>query len=172
LTGLHDQLIETTDIKRRFAAPAIDDDVHHAEIHTQDLGYLQQEIRRLIDQPDMLLNWLGNTMSEAKYPEYQTPLTDEDAQLALENALSGQPFFRPGDARICYGIVPNDTNKIRVFSHYDSIEVQEELTSLVQAIADQTEFDFSGLNVDANPDIKPLLLFLMKQLTLVELTEG
>ena len=168
LTGIRDKLCDTINVKNRFAAPETGKRDHNAQIHTDDVAYLQTELARLINQPDVLANWLGETMSDSKYPEYLTPLNTKDLNEAFKNAIQGQTFIRPGDARICY-YQGNNGNSMTVFCNGESINLDTELASFVQAITDQVEFDFSGLDFSQNPDLEPLVRFLIRQQGLIEL---
>lgn len=168
LTGVRDKLCETVNVKDRFAAPETGKREHNAQIHSDDIAYLQAELTRLINQPDLLANWLGETMSESKYPEYLAPLNDKELNEAFESAIQGQTFIRPGDARICYYLSTNDTT-MRVFCNGESLEISNELAPFVQAITDQIEFDFSGLDLNQNKDLEPLVRFLICQQGIIEL---
>ena len=170
LTGLHDNLIENIDEKRRFAAPATLKEGHHAAISQADITYLHAQLTQLIDQPERLMDWLGNTMSDVKYPEYQIPLSKAEAEAAFAQAQAGQTFFRPGDARICYTIAAQADNSLQLFCNGESIKVSAELETFVQAICDEVEFDFSGLDMHQHADIIPLIQFLISKQGLVELT--
>jgi 50S ribosomal protein L16 3-hydroxylase len=168
LTGVRDKLCETVNVKDRFAAPETGKREHNAQIHSDDIAYLQAELTRLINQPDLLANWLGETMSESKYPEYLAPLNGKELNEAFESAIQGQTFIRPGDARICYYLSTND-NTMRVFCNGESLEISNELAPFVQAITDQIEFDFSGLDLNQNKDLEPLVRFLICQQGIIEL---
>ncbi|MEP7727882.1 cupin domain-containing protein [Marinomonas primoryensis] len=168
LTGVRDKLCETVNVKDRFAAPETGKREHNAQIHSDDIAYLQAELTRLINQPDLLANWLGETMSESKYPEYLAPLNGKELNEAFESAIQGQTFIRPGDARICYYLSTNDTT-MRVFCNGESLEISNELAPFVQAITDQIEFDFSGLDLNQNKDLEPLVRFLICQQGIIEL---
>jgi 50S ribosomal protein L16 3-hydroxylase len=168
LTGIRDKLCETLNVKDRFAAPETGNRNHSAQIHADDITYLQTELARLINQPDVLANWLGETMSDSKYPEYLAPLNIKDLDKAFQNAIQGQTFIRPGDARICY-YQDNNASSMTVFCNGDSINIDAELVSFVHAITDQIEFDFSGLDLNQNDDLEPLVRFLIRQQGLIEL---
>jgi 50S ribosomal protein L16 3-hydroxylase len=168
LTGIRDKLCETVNVKDRFAAPETGKREHNAQIHSDDIAYLQAELTRLINQPDLLANWLGETMSESKYPEYLASLNGKELNEAFESAIQGQTFIRPGDARICYYLSTND-NTMCVFCNGESLEISNELAPFVQAITDQIEFDFSGLDLNQNKDLEPLVRFLICQQGIIEL---
>ncbi|MBJ7536682.1 cupin domain-containing protein [Marinomonas transparens] len=168
LTGLRDKLCESINVKDRFAAPETGKREHNAQIHSDDITYLQTELARLMNQPNLLANWLGETMSESKYPEYLAPLNSKELDEAFQNAMQGQTFIRPGDARICYYHATNQ-NIISVFCNGKSLEINAELAHFIQAITDQVEFDFSGLDLSQNSDLEPLVRFLIRQQGLIEL---
>jgi 50S ribosomal protein L16 3-hydroxylase len=168
LTGIRDTLCENVNVKDRFAAPETGKREHSAEIHADDITYLQAQLNRLISQPDLLANWLGETMSESKYPEYLAPLNNQEQDVTFQNAVKGQTFVRPGDARICYYQLENK-DSIRVFCNGESIDITAELTSFVHAITDQVEFDFSGLDLTQNSDLEPLVRFFIRQQGIIEL---
>ena len=168
LTGIRDQICEVDNEKHRFSSPSDHEEPHHAEIHHSDISYLQQELKAMLDQPEMLADWLGTYMSEVKYPEFHGDLNQEDTQTSLEDALKGVPFFRPGDARICYHA--NAENKlIQLYCNGAKIEIAKELEPLVHAICDQVEFDFSTLETDKHKDILPMLSFLISKQGVVHL---
>jgi 50S ribosomal protein L16 3-hydroxylase len=110
-------------------------------------------------------------MSESKYPEYLAPLNHEEVNEAFSSATQGQTFIRPGDARICYYIQQGTENngKINVFCNGEHLLVDEELTSFVEAVCHQVEFDFSGLDLKQNTDLEPLVRFFIRQQGLIEL---
>ncbi|ETI58114.1 cupin domain-containing protein [Marinomonas profundimaris] len=168
LTGMRDKLCETINAKDRFAPPETGKREHSAQIHADDIAYLQTELARLISQPDALANWLGETMSESKYPEFLAPLNNQELTDAFQSAKQGQTFIRPGDARICY-YQSEDTKTISVFCNGESMAINAELASFVQAITDQIEFDFSGLDLSQNEDLEPLVRFLIRQQGIIEL---
>jgi len=168
LTGIRDKLCEEVNAKDRFAAPETHNREHIAQIHEDDIAYLQAQLARLINQPEILANWLGETMSESKYPEFLAPLNAQELEEAFQNAIQGNTFIRPGDARICY-YHHNNTSNMTVFCNGDSINLDAELVSFVQAITDQIEFDFSGLDFSQNNDLEPLVRFLIHQQGLIEL---
>lgn len=168
LTGIRDKLCESINVKNRFATPETGNRDHSAQIHPDDISYLQTELAQLINQPDLLANWLGETMSDSKYPEYLTPLNSKDLNTAFQNAIQGRTFIRPGDARICY-YQDNKADSMTVFCNGESINIDAELVPFVQAITDQIEFDFSGLDFSQNEDLEPLARFLIQQQGLIEL---
>ncbi|MFT2099442.1 JmjC domain-containing protein [Marinomonas sp. 2405UD66-6] len=168
LTGVRDKLCENINVKNRFAAPETGNRDHSAEIHQDDISYLQAELAKLINQPDVLANWLGETMSESKYPEYLAPLNSSDLDKAFQNAIQGRTFIRPGDARICYYLNDKE-NHVTVFCNGESINLDSELAPFVQAITDQVEFDFSGLDLSQNDDLEPLVRFFIRQQGVIEL---
>jgi len=170
LTGVRDKLCESINEKSRFAAPEPEQREHSAEIHQDDIRYLQEELNRLLQQPDLLAEWLGDTMSESKYPEYLSPLNQAEQDQAFSSAKQGKTFIRPGDARICYYRQANTTDAIKVFCNGEHIIVDQTLTTFVQAICDQSEFDFSGLDLSQHEDLEPLVRFLIGQQGLIELT--
>ncbi|WP_417527298.1 JmjC domain-containing protein [Marinomonas shanghaiensis] len=171
LTGIRDKLCETDNVKDRFAAPETAGRQHSAHISQDDIQYLQTQLARLINQPDLLAEWLGETMSESKYPEYLEPLNQKELNAAFSSATQGQTFLRPGDARICYYIQQNaaDKGKIRVFCNGEHLLVDETLTGFVEAVCHQVEFDFSGLDLTQHADLEPLVRFLIRQQGLIEL---
>lgn len=169
LTGVRDILCDTPNVKNRFSAPETGQRQHSAEIHADDIQYLKTQLERLINQPDTLADWLGNTMSETKYPEYLSPLSSEEQEAVFQNALNGQTFIRPGDARICY-YQQKASLICRIFCNGDSLDVDGSLTPLIQAICDQIEFDFSALDFSQHQDIAPLIQFLIQQQGLIELS--
>ncbi len=168
LQGLTDKLCEEVNEKNRFAAPEPLERDHHAQIQTSDLDHLRQKLIELIDSPTQLASWLGETMSESKYPEYAVQLNHEELTETLEQALSGDTFIRPGDARICYY---NQAEKgtCLVFCNGQQIPVASELVDFVEAICDQEEFDFSGLKLDQHPDLPLLFNFLLQHQAVVAL---
>ncbi len=168
LTGIRDKLCEEINAKDRFAAPETGKRKNSAEIHSDDITYLQAQLMRLIGQPDLLAHWLGETMSESKYPEYLVPLNAKELEDAFQNAIKGQTFIRPGDARICYYLSTNKNN-ISVFCNGERLDISSELADFVQAITDQIEFDFSGLDLSQNSDLEPLVRFFIRQQGLIEL---
>jgi 50S ribosomal protein L16 3-hydroxylase len=168
LTGIRDQICEVDNEKHRFSSPSDHEEPHHAEIHHSDISYLQQELKAMIDQPEMLADWLGTYMSEVKYPEFHGELNQEDTQASLEDALKGVPFFRPGDARICYHAAP-DSALIQLYCNGAKIEIDQALEPLIHAICDQVEFDFSTLETDKHKDILPMLSFLISKQGVVHL---
>ena len=168
LTGIRDKLCENINVKNRFAAPETGNRDHSAQIHQDDVSYLQAELAKLINQPDVLANWLGETMSESKYPEYLAPLNSSDLDKAFQNAIQGRTFIRPGDARICYYLNDKE-NHMTVFCNGESINLDSELAPFVQAITDQVEFDFSGLDLSQNDDLEPLVRFFIRQQGVIEL---
>lgn len=168
LTGMRDKLCETINAKDRFAPPETGKREHSAQIHADDIAYLQTELARFISQSDALANWLGETMSESKYPEFLAPLNNQELTDAFQSAKQGQTFIRPGDARICY-YQSEDTKTISVFCNGESMAISAELASFVQAITDQIEFDFSGLDLSQNEDLEPLVRFLIRQQGIIEL---
>jgi 50S ribosomal protein L16 3-hydroxylase len=172
LTGMHDQLIEETDEKRRFASPGVFKELHHAAIDSEDIQYLHSELSKLLNQPEKLLDWLGQNMSDVKYPEFQKTLTAEEVSQALNQAKSGAAFFRPGDARICYAESFTHPEQIKVFCNGDNLLVDKSLESLIQAICDQVEFDFTELDFSQHADLEPMLRFLFQAQGLVELIEN
>ncbi len=172
LTGIHDQLIEETDEKNRFAAPGVFKEIHHAEIDSSDLSYLHSELSKLLDQPEHLLDWLGQTMSDVKYPEYQKVLSSEEVEEAFEQVKNGATFFRPGDARICYAKSVENNLQVKLFCNGDNLVVDHSLEGFIQAICDQIEFSFTELDVKQHSDITPILKFLLQTQGLIELTEN
>ena len=171
LTGIRDKICETDNVKDRFAAPETANRQHSAHISKDDIQYLQDQLARLVNQPDLLAEWLGETMSESKYPEYLAPLNQDELDEAFTNATQGQTFLRPGDARICYYVQQSadDNAKIRVFCNGENLLVDVELTGFVEAVCHQVEFDFSGLDLTQNSDLEPLVRFLIRQQGLIEL---
>jgi len=181
LRGISDKICEVVDDKQRFAAPSDNDEPHHAEIHSSDISYLQTELNKLINKPDLLADWLANHMSEVKYPEYHADLNQADTEQNLQAAIDGVLFFRPGDARICYRqhiqhnhiknsiIEKNDDTeaKLSLYCNGSHIELTAELESLIQVICDQSEFDFSGMDIDKHKDILPMLSFLISKQGLI-----
>ncbi|MFT2110166.1 JmjC domain-containing protein [Marinomonas sp. 2405UD68-3] len=172
LTGIHDQLIEQADEKKRFAAPGLFKEIHHAEIDSSDLSYLHSELSKLLDQPEKLLDWLGQNMSDVKYPEYQKILTTEETEQAFSQIQKGATFFRPGDARICYATSTENSRQIKLFCNGDHLVVDHTLESFIQAICDQVEFEFTELDFDKHSDIALILKFLLQTQGLIELTEN
>lgn len=187
LTGIRDKLCESINEKDRFCAPEAGTRDHSAQINKSDIQYLQSQLAHLIDQPDVLAQWLGETMSESKYPEFLAPLNQQELEQAYANALAGHTFIRPGDARISYyhpetnesenqqtleGVDTKDDNSatMTVFCNGDSITMNRELAIFVQAVCNETEFDFSGLDLEQDSDLIPLLRFLIRQQGLIELT--
>ena len=168
LTGIRDKLCEEINAKDRFAAPETSNRKNNAEINIDDIAYLQAQLTRLISQPDLLANWLGETMSESKYPEYLAPLNTQELEDSFKSAIQGKTFIRPGDARICY-YQSTKKSKISVFCNGESVNVGTELADFVQAITDQIEFDFSGLDFSQNSDLEPLIRFFIRQQGLIEL---
>ena len=167
LTGIRDKLCEEVNAKDRFAAPETDKREHIAQITEDDVSYLQAQLSRLISQPDLLANWLGEIMSETKYPEFLAPLNAEELEDAFQNAIQGSTFIRPGDARICY--YKSDKEQLNVFCNGERIDVNLDVTAFVQAITDQTEFDFSGLDLSQNSDLESLIKFFIRQQGIIEL---
>ncbi|MGO3345302.1 MAG: JmjC domain-containing protein [Marinomonas sp.] len=187
LTGIRDKLCETINEKVRFSAPESGTRAHNAQINQDDISYLQAELARLINQPDVLAQWLGETMSDSKYPEFLAPLNQQELEQAYANALAGNTFIRPGDARISYydpeplesvaqqnleGLDQHSATEtyITVFCNGDSLQLKRELAIFVQAVCNETEFDFSGLDLEEDSDLIPLLRFLIRQQGLIELT--
>ncbi|BFM49133.1 cupin domain-containing protein [Marinomonas sp. THO17] len=170
LTGVRDKLCEQINEKQRFAAPETEKREHNAEIHADDIAYLQQKLSQMLEQPDLLAEWLGQTMSESKYPEYHPPLNKTEVDQAFHHAIQGHTFIRPGDARICYYLQQTDTHQIKVFCNGEYIVVDKEMISFVQAICDQSEFDFSGLDLNLHIDLTPLVRFFIRQQGLIEVT--
>ncbi|WP_133010268.1 cupin domain-containing protein [Marinomonas flavescens] len=187
LTGIRDKLCDTINEKDRFSAPESGTRAHSAQINQEDITYLQAELIRLINQPEVLAQWLGETMSDSKYPEFLTPLNQQELEQAYSNALAGHTFIRPGDARISYydpetsesenqqtleGLddQPDNTSNMTVFCNGDSLVMSRELAIFVQAVCNETEFDFSGLDLEQDSDLIPLLRFLIRQQGLIELT--
>ncbi|MCB5160819.1 cupin domain-containing protein [Marinomonas algarum] len=177
LTGIRDKLCENEDAKDRFAAPETSARQHSAHISQDDIHYLQAQLSRLINQPDQLAQWLGETMSESKYPEFLSPLNQQDVDQAFNNAQQGHTFVRPGDARICYYV--QETNlehanaeegEIRVFCNGEHQLVDAELIGFVEAVCHQVEFDLSGLDWSKNDELEPLVRFFIQQQGLIELT--
>ncbi|MCW4629555.1 MULTISPECIES: cupin domain-containing protein [Marinomonas] len=171
LTGVRDKLCENDNVKDRFAAPETPKRQHSAHISEDDIEYLQAQLARLINQPDVLAEWLGETMSESKYPEYLEPLNQKELNNAFNSAKKGQAFIRPGDARLCYYVQQGseDKGKIRVFCNGEHLLVDAALTGFVEAVCHQVEFDFSGLDLTQNTDLEPLIRFLIRQQGLIEL---
>ncbi|TYL47378.1 cupin domain-containing protein [Marinomonas sp. IMCC 4694] len=176
LTGIRDKLCETDNVKDRFAAPETAARQHSAHISKDDIGYLQAQLARLINQPDQLAQWLGETMSESKYPEYLSPLNQHDVDEAFVNAVKGQTFVRPGDARICYYVqeqnlehLQAEQGEIRVFCNGEHLLVNATLIGFVEAVCHQVEFDFSGLDLSQNAELEPLVRFFIRQQGLIEL---
>lgn len=172
LTGIRDKLCESINVKDRFAAPESGSRQHSSHISSEDIRYLQNELTRLISQPDVLAHWLGETMSETKYPEFLAPLNQKELEQAYIHALAGRTFIRPGDARICYyeADPSENTDNITVFCNGESLQVNIALSEFVHAVCDQTEFDFSGLDLELDNDLAPLLRFFIRQQGLIELT--
>ncbi|ADZ90607.1 cupin domain-containing protein [Marinomonas mediterranea] len=152
--------------KRRFCAEEPLERAHHGEISQSDVDHLRTKLIELIDQPELLKDWLGETMSESKYPEFNPALNQEEEDQAFELAIQGASFIRPGDARICYYQSGDHTS---VYCNGEKMTVPLELTSFVQAVSDDTEFDFSGLDLSQSSDLEPLLRFLLKRQALVAL---
>lgn len=148
LIGFTEKVTENLTTKQRFAAPADSNEPHHAEIHSSDIHYLQSELTALINQPELLGDWLACYMSEVKYPEYHADLNQQETQEQLDAALSGAPFFRPGDARICYRHAQkmDNTPCLFLYCNGSKLMVPTELEAFIQAICDQTEFDFGALS--------------------------
>ncbi|SBS28767.1 50S ribosomal protein L16 arginine hydroxylase [Marinomonas spartinae] len=171
LTGVRDKLCEVDNPKDRFAPPETAARQHSAHISKDDIANLQSQLARLINQPDMLAQWLGETMSESKYPEYLVPFNQQELDTAFEHALQGKTFIRPGDARICYYLLEDleSNNSVQIFCNGESLVVNADLAIFIQAICDQTEFDFSGLDLTQDPDLEPLLHFLLRQQGVIEL---
>ena len=168
LTGIRDKICEEINVKHRFAAPETLKRQHPAQIHDDDIQYLSAQLSQLIGQPERLAQWLGTTMSEVKYPEYMAALNQQEVDQAFEQAAQGQTFIRPGDARVCYYENPK-TEKLAVFCNGQQIDIHSDLTAFVQAVCEQTEFDFSGLDFKLNDDLEPLVRFLIAQQGLIEL---
>ncbi|MEO9275769.1 cupin domain-containing protein [Marinomonas sp. 5E14-1] len=168
LTGIRDKLCEEINAKDRFSAPETEAREHISHISEDDVSYLQAQLTRLISQPDLLANWLGETMSETKYPEFLAPLNTQELDVAFNNAIQGNTFIRPGDARICY-YLDNKKNQMTVFCNGESMNLDNELAPFVQAITDQVEFDFSGLDLSQNNDLEPLVRFFIRQQGVIEL---
>ncbi len=171
LTGIRDKLCEEINAKDRFAAPETEAREHISHISEDDVSYLQAQLTRLISQPDLLANWLGETMSETKYPEFLAPLNTQELDVAFNNATQGNTFIRPGDARICY-YRSADKQHISVFCNGESLSVDAELSAFVQAISDQIEFDFSGLDLAQHKDLETLVRFFIRQQGLIELSSS
>ncbi|TBR43110.1 cupin domain-containing protein [Marinomonas agarivorans] len=170
LHGISDK-ISTTDLqKRRFAAPSDHDEPHHAEIHQSDIEYLTSALADFINQPELLADWLGNYMSEVKYPEYHADLNQQETATALDMAKQGALFFRPGDARICYRYSTEPEGLI-LYCNGDQITINKALDSFIKAVCDQTEFDFSDILQQENPDITEVLNFLIRKQGLVQQIE-
>lgn len=176
LTGIRDKLCENDNVKDRFAAPETAARQHSAHISKDDIGYLQDQLVRMINHPDQLAQWLGETMSESKYPEFLTPLNQQDVDECFANAIQGYSLVRPGDARICYYIQEQNLKhpqakqgEIRVFCNGDHVLVDAELTSFVEAVCHQVEFDLSGLDLSQNAELEPLIRFFIRQQGLIEL---
>ena len=119
----------------------------------------------LLESDERLASWLGETMSAPKYPEYLTTLSIDETEEMLESLTSGEKFIRPGDARLCYFALTD--SMIRVFANGEYLDVDAELAGLVQAITDQVEFDFSGLDLEQHDALPALLRFLLQQQILV-----
>lgn len=168
LTGIRDKLCENINVKHRFSAPETSHREHSAQIHSDDIAYLQAELTKLIKQPNVIANWLGETMSESKYPEYLAPLNANDLDITFQNAIQGKTFIRPGDARICY-YLNDEKNTLTVFCNGESIHANGDLAPFVQAISDQVEFDFSGLDLSQNEGLEPLVRFFIRQQGVIEL---
>lgn len=168
LTGLRDQICEVENNKHRFSAPSDHEEPHHAEIHHSDISYLQQELKSMLDQPEMLADWLGTYMSDVKYPEFHGDLNQQETQESLDDALKGAMLIRPGDARICYFAAP-ERNQINLYCNGSKMEIDLALEPLVHAICDQVEFDFSTLETDKHKDILPMLSFLISKQGIVNL---
>lgn len=168
LTGIRDKVCEVENEKHRFSSPSDHEEPHHAEIHHSDISYLQNELRAMIDQPDLLANWLGTYMSDVKYPEFHADLNQKETDASLQDALQGVPFFRPGDARISYYLSAQGDH-IQLYCNGSQIELDVTLEPLIHAICDQVEFDFSTLETDKHKDILPMLSFLISKQGIVHL---
>lgn len=168
LHGISDKISDIDDSqKQRFAAPSDNDEPHHAQIHDSDIDYLTQTLQQFINRPDLLADWLGTYMSEVKYPEHHADLNQSDVQMALNAAQQGALFFRPGDARLCYYQQPQD-KALALYCNGDKLVISNEFESFIQAICDQTEFDFSDILLQNNEAIIKILRFLISKQGLVQ----
>ncbi|WP_425642877.1 JmjC domain-containing protein [Marinomonas gallaica] len=168
LQGITDKLCEEINEKDRFSAPEPLERDHHAEIQASDVEHLKQKLIKLIDSPALLASWLAESMSESKYPEYNVQLNDEELSETYQQALNGDTFIRPGDARICY-FLSEDKQSCALFCSGHSIEVDAELVPFIQAICDQEEFDFSGLNIEQHTQLPDTLKFLLQHQAIIAL---
>ncbi|TPE49334.1 cupin domain-containing protein [Maribrevibacterium harenarium] len=167
LAGITEQVCEQANEKLRFAATETEARLHHSHISIDDIQHLRDTMTRLLADDALLASWLGETMSAPKYPEYSAPLSGEEVDEVFDLVAQGVKFIRPGDARLCYYTLSD--NVIRVFANGEYHDVDGELVGLVQALADQLEFDFSGLDLTQHPQLPELLRFLLQQQVLVPL---
>lgn len=168
LQGITDKLCEDINEKNRFAAPEPLERDHHAQIQNSDIEHLRQKLLTLIDSPTELANWLGETMSESKYPEYSAQLNDEELAETFAQAQNGDTFIRPGDARLCYYL--NDAESTcTLYCNGNALKLDADLVDFVQAICDQEEFDFSGLDLTKHSQLPDTLRFLLQHQAIVAL---
>ncbi|TDO99479.1 cupin domain-containing protein [Marinomonas balearica] len=166
-TLLEEQASENTALeKRRFCAQEPLERPHHGEICQSDIEHLRSKLIELIEQPELLTDWLGETMSESKYPEFNPALNQTEEDDTFDLAMQGASFIRPGDARICYY---QDKESTTVYCNGVKMVIGSHLTSFVQAVSDDTEFDFSGLDLSQSKELEPLLRFFFKYQALVAL---
>ncbi|MCO4785665.1 cupin domain-containing protein [Marinomonas atlantica] len=168
LQGITDKLCEEVNEKNRFSAPEPLERDHHAEIQASDIEHLKQKLHELIDSPELLASWLAESMSELKYPEYSVQLNDEELSETYQQALNGDTFIRPGDARICY-FLSEDKQSCSLFCNGNSIVVDVELVPFIQAICDQEEFDFSGLKIEQHAQLPDTLRFILQHQVIIAL---
>ncbi|RDL43061.1 cupin domain-containing protein [Marinomonas piezotolerans] len=171
LRGLSDKLCEDVDEKNRFAAPEPIEREHHAQILPSDIEHLKQKITALLDNPELLANWLGETMSEAKYPEYTAQLNDDELNDCFSQALKGDTFIRPGDARICYYTSEGSPSTTLLYCNGAKMTIDATLVPFVEAICDQEEFDFSALDLTQHSELPDLLRFLLQHQAIVALPD-
>ncbi|MBM6549554.1 cupin domain-containing protein [Marinomonas ostreistagni] len=166
LQGVTDKLCEEVDEKNRFAAPEPLERDHHAQIQVSDIDHLRNKLLDLIDDPALLAQWLGETMSESKYPEYTAQLNQKELDDVYTQALRGDTFIRPGDARLSYY---NEHSTCLLFCNGQSLAIAAELIPFIEAICDQEEFDFSGLEINQHPQLAETLRFLLQHQAIVAL---
>lgn len=166
LQGITDKLCDEVNEKNRFAAPEPLERDHHAQIQSSDIQHLRTKLLALIDQPAALAQWLGETMSESKYPEYTAQLNQQELDEAYTQALRGDTFIRPGDARLSYY---SEDEHCLLFCNGQTLNISPELIAFVEAICDQEEFDFSGLEINQHPQLGDTLRFLLQHQAVVAL---
>lgn len=166
LQGMTDKLCEEINEKNRFAAPEPLERDHHAQIQASDIDHLRNKLLALIDDPVLMAQWLGETMSESKYPEYTAQLNQQELEDAYTQALRGDTFIRPGDARLSYY---NEDGTCLLFCNGESLAIDSELIPFIEAICDQEEFDFSGLEINQHPQLPDTLRFLLQHQAIVAL---